>query len=104
MTPLRREVERLLEAGSRCEGPKTAETCRDILKRREALWTFVQVGPPATNTGKFTVRLFDSLPQPLHVDFYRHVQWVPVSVTLSMGCQRCGPDEIGAIGDNMGKG
>src|SRR5256885_361825 len=43
MTPLRREVERLLEAGSRCGVPKTAGTCRDILKRREALWTFVQV-------------------------------------------------------------
>ena len=56
------------------------------------------------NAGKFTVRLFDRLLQPLHVDFYRHVQWVPVSVTLSMVGQRCGPDEIGAIGDNMGKG
>src|SRR5438067_9726419 len=50
MSPLRREVERLLEAGSRCGVPKTAGTCRDILKRREALWTFVQVeGVEATN-------------------------------------------------------
>ena len=32
MTPLRREVERLLEACSRCGVPKTAGTCRDILK------------------------------------------------------------------------
>jgi transposase len=37
MSPLRREVERLLEAGSRCGVPQTAGTCRDILKRREAL-------------------------------------------------------------------
>ena len=30
--------------------PKTAGTCRDILKRREALWTFVQVeGVEPTN-------------------------------------------------------
>src|SRR5438034_3186910 len=36
MSPLRREVERLLEAGSRCGVPQTAGTCRDILKRREA--------------------------------------------------------------------
>src|SRR5213076_1948126 len=43
MTPGRREVERLLEAGSRCGVPKTAGTCQDMLKRREALWTFVHV-------------------------------------------------------------
>jgi transposase len=50
MTPLRREGERLLEAGSRGGEPKTAGTCRDILKRREALWTFVQVdGVEPTN-------------------------------------------------------
>ncbi len=50
MSPLRREVERLLDAGSRGGVPKTAGTCRDILKRREALWTFVQVeGVDPTN-------------------------------------------------------
>jgi transposase len=37
MTPLRREVERLLEAGSQCGVAKTEGTCREILKRREAL-------------------------------------------------------------------
>ena len=31
MTPVRREVERLLEAGSCCEEDKTAGMCRDIL-------------------------------------------------------------------------
>jgi len=52
MTPLRQEVERLLEAGSRCGVSKTEGTCRDILKRREALWTFVQVaGVEPTNNG-----------------------------------------------------
>ena len=52
MTPLRRVVERLLEAGSRCGVSKTEGTCRDILKRREALWTFVQVaGVEPTNNG-----------------------------------------------------
>jgi transposase len=50
MTPVRREVERLLEAGSRCGVPKTAGVCRDILKRRQALWTFVQLeGVEPTN-------------------------------------------------------
>jgi transposase len=50
MTPLRREVERLLEVGSQCGVAKTEGTCREILKRREALWTFVQVeGVEPTN-------------------------------------------------------
>jgi transposase len=58
LTPLRREVERLLEAGSRCGEPKTAGTCRDILKRREALWTFVQVDgvEPTNNTAERALR------------------------------------------------
>jgi transposase len=43
MSSVRREVEQLLEAGSRCGVPKTEGVCRDILKRREALWTFVHL-------------------------------------------------------------
>jgi transposase len=62
MSPLRREVERLLDAGSRCGIPPTAGTCRDILKRREALWTFVQVEgvEPTNNTAE--VRSVDQKP------------------------------------------
>jgi transposase len=62
MSPLRREVERLLEAGSCCGVPKTAGTCRDILKRRQALWTFVQVDgvEPTNNTAE--VRSVDQKP------------------------------------------
>jgi transposase len=58
MSPLRREVERLLEAGSRCGVPATAGTCRDILKRREALWTFVQVEgmEPTNNAAERSIR------------------------------------------------
>ncbi len=58
MTPLRREGERLLEAGSRCGVPKTAGTCRAILKRREALWTFVPVEgvEPTNNTAERSIR------------------------------------------------
>ena len=40
--PVRREVERRLEAGHTCGVPKTAGTCREIDKRRQALWTFVR--------------------------------------------------------------
>ena len=50
MTPLRQAVERLLAAGSRGGVPKTAGTCQDILKRRAAWWTFVQMaGVEPTN-------------------------------------------------------
>ena len=58
MSPLRQEVERLLEAGSRCGVPKTEGTCRDILKRREALWTFVQVAgvEPTNNAAERSIR------------------------------------------------
>src|SRR5262249_32271081 len=49
---------RLLEVGSRCGVPKTAGTCRDILKRRKALWTFVQVEgvEPTNNTAERSLR------------------------------------------------
>ena len=51
MTPLRCEVERLLEAGSQWGGAKTEGTCQEMLQRRAALWTFVQVdGVEPTNT------------------------------------------------------
>ena len=58
MSPLRREVERLLAVGSQCGVPKTAGTCREILKRREALSTFVQVEgvEPTNNTAERSIR------------------------------------------------
>ena len=58
MTPVRREVERLLEAGSRCGVAKTEGTCRDILKRRQALWTFVHLEgvEPTNNPGEQAIR------------------------------------------------
>jgi transposase len=42
MRPIRREVERLLEAGQQCGVPKTEGVCREVLKVRQALWTFVR--------------------------------------------------------------
>jgi len=42
MRPIRQEVERLLEAGQTWGVPKTEGVCREILKRRHALWTFVR--------------------------------------------------------------
>ena len=59
MTPLRRQVEQLLEAGSGCGVPKTEGTCRDILTRRQALWTFVQIAgvEPTNNAAERAIRL-----------------------------------------------
>jgi transposase len=50
MRPIRREVERVLEAGQQCGVPKTEGVCREILKVRRALWTFVRhTGVEPTN-------------------------------------------------------
>ena len=50
MQPVRREVERLLEVGQTCDAPKTEGTCRELLTRRQALWTFVRhTGVEPTN-------------------------------------------------------
>src|SRR5256886_13709665 len=58
MSPLRRGGARLVEAASHCGGPTTEGTCREILKRREALWTFVQVEgvEPTNNTAERAIR------------------------------------------------
>jgi transposase len=49
MRPSRPAVERWLDAGQPCGGPKTAGVWRELLKRRPAWWTFVRhpgVEPP----------------------------------------------------------
>lgn len=58
MQPIRREVERLLEAGQTCGAPKTAGTCRQLLKLRQALWTFVRHAgvEPTHNTAERAIR------------------------------------------------
>ena len=58
MSPVRREVEQLLEAGSTCGVSKTEGVCRDILKRREALWTFVHLAgvEPTNNAAERAIR------------------------------------------------
>lgn len=50
MQPIQVKVGELLHQGTHCAHPKTAATCRDILKREAALWTFVRVeGVEPTN-------------------------------------------------------
>jgi hypothetical protein len=62
MTAVRREGERLLEVGSRCGVAKTAGTCQEILKRRQALWTFVQVAGVDPTNNAAEVRSVDQKP------------------------------------------
>jgi transposase len=58
MRPVRQEVERLLEAGQTCGVPKTEGVCRQILKVRQALWTFVRHAgvEPTNNAAERAIR------------------------------------------------
>ena len=58
MGPVQKEVGRLLRQRAACAHAKTAGTCRDILKREAALWTFVHVAgvEPTNNLGERQVR------------------------------------------------
>lgn len=58
MRPVRAEVERLLDVGSRCGHPKVEATCRDLLTLAPALWTFVRVAgvEPTNNAAERALR------------------------------------------------
>jgi transposase len=58
MWPVRQEVERLLAAGQTCGVPKTEGTCRELLKLRQALWTFVRHDgvEPTNNAAERAIR------------------------------------------------
>jgi transposase len=58
MWPVRRAIERLLEAGQRCGVPQTEGTCREIWKLRPALWTFVRHAgvEPTNNAAERAIR------------------------------------------------
>jgi transposase len=54
MRPIWREVERLWPAGQTCGITKTNGSCREILKLRQAVWTFVRhaKGEPTNNAAE----------------------------------------------------
>ena len=58
MWPVRRHVEPRLDAGQTCGVPKTEGTCREILKLRQALWTFVRHDglDPTNNAAERAIR------------------------------------------------
>jgi transposase len=58
MWPVRRERAQRLEAGQTCGVPKTEGTCREILKLRQALWTFVRHDgvEPTNNAAERAIR------------------------------------------------
>ena len=57
---LRHRIETLLQEGADCRHPKTARTCRHILKQRHALWTFLDTPgvEPTNNHAERTLRGF----------------------------------------------
>jgi len=58
MQPVQAKVAELLRLGTTCSHPKTAATCRNILKREAALWTFVHVEgiEPTNNLAERLIR------------------------------------------------
>jgi len=58
MWPVRPAVERRLDAGQTGGVPKTEGTCRELLKRRQALWTFVRHDgvEPTNNAAERAIR------------------------------------------------
>jgi hypothetical protein len=60
MKPIRRGVEFLLKQGACCGHKKTERTCKNILKIKQALWTFVSVlnVEPTNNLAEQLIRTF----------------------------------------------
>ena len=58
MRPLRASFRVELEKGRGCDCPKTAATCRELLAREAALWTFVRVAglDPTNNAAERQLR------------------------------------------------
>jgi len=58
MPAVQQRVGELLREGAACDHPQTAGTCRDILRREAALWTFVPVAgvEPTNNLAERQIR------------------------------------------------
>jgi transposase len=58
MRPIRQQIAALLRQGAACDQTATAGTCRDILKREEALFTFVDIAgvEPTNNLAERQIR------------------------------------------------
>ena len=59
MVPIRQRVEKLIEEGMECGHAKTSRTCKNLLKVKSALWTFVDHEgiEPTNNFGEQIIRL-----------------------------------------------
>lgn len=60
MIPIRNNIERLLTEGTTCGHTKTENTCKNILKHKAALWTFVDVEgvEPTNNLAEQQIRFY----------------------------------------------
>jgi len=60
MSPIQRDIERVLERGAKADIERLSGSCADILAHREALWTFVEHDgiEPTNNHGELELRDF----------------------------------------------
>jgi len=62
MKPIRNNIERLLKEGSECDHKKTQNTCKNILKHKDALWTFIDIEgkdiEPTNNFAEQQIRFY----------------------------------------------
>ncbi len=60
MNPIRNKVESLLKQGACCGHKKTQRTCKNILKIKKSLWTFISVSnvEPTNNLAEQLIRTF----------------------------------------------
>jgi hypothetical protein len=60
MLPIRKNIERLLTEGTTCGHAKTANTCKNILKHKAALWSFVMFEgvEPTNNLAEQQLRFY----------------------------------------------
>jgi len=60
MEPITEAMVKLLEQGAACENKKTASTCRQLLKQKAGLWTFVEIEgvEPTNNLAEQIIRTY----------------------------------------------
>ena len=58
--PIIAMTERLLEQGANCEESKTAGTCKQLLKQKTAMWTFIEIEgiQPTNNLAEQVIRYY----------------------------------------------
>jgi len=97
---LREEVRLLLEAGSRCGGPKTAGVCGELLSIEPSLWTFASTPgvEPTNNAAERAVRHAVCWRKTSYgTDSERGSRFVERILTVVASCRSQGRDVLGFL-------